>query len=164
LSGRLFEPAGVFVSLHRHGFAAASARLRAIARFTRRVRDSPPRRRSRTRAPPVQVDEVDWWHRDLCYPPCGITPEQFVVPGLHGVSIVLATRGVFLPQVAPEAGWTARRSSNRPAGLPAPPDDPPPRSRSLRPRSSATASPARQSRGEGSPSQQAVTQTSISLR
>jgi len=108
-SGALGEAAGAFVSLHRGG------ELRGcIGTF---VRDRPLQQVVRDMAlaaafddprfPRLALAEVGSLRieisvlSDLCR-----TLAEAVVPGFHGVSIALdAAKGVFLPQVAVEAGW-----------------------------------------------------------
>jgi uncharacterized protein len=109
LSDRLGEPAGAFVSLHRRG------ELRGcIGTFSR---DRPLHRVVREMAVaaafedprflPVRGDEVDSIDIEISLlSELRRTEPEFVVPGLHGVSIVVGEhKGVFLPQVAAEAGW-----------------------------------------------------------
>jgi AmmeMemoRadiSam system protein A len=76
------------------------------------------------RFPPVGTDEVDSIEIEISLlSSLRRTEPQFVMPGLHGVSIVLGERkGVFLPQVASEAGWdraTLLEQTCLKAGLPA---------------------------------------------
>jgi AmmeMemoRadiSam system protein A len=101
--------AGAFVSLHRRG------ELRGcIGTFSR---DRPLHRVVREMAVaaafedprflPVRGDEVDSIDIEISLlSELRRTEPEFVVPGLHGVSIVVGEhKGVFLPQVAAEAGW-----------------------------------------------------------
>jgi len=106
----LDEPAAVFVSLHRAG------ELRGcIGNFTR---DRPLHQAVRDMAlaaafddprfPPLAADEFESLHVEISIlserTPARATA---VVPGVHGVSVSLQDRkGVFLPQVAREAGWS----------------------------------------------------------
>lgn len=126
LSQRLFEPAGVFVSLHRHGelrgcigtFARDRPLHQAVRDMAAAAAFEDPR------FPPVRADEVDSMDIEISLlSALRRTEPHFVVPGLHGVSIVLGDRkGVFLPQVAPEAGWdraTLLEQTCLKAGLPA---------------------------------------------
>jgi AmmeMemoRadiSam system protein A len=109
LSARLLEPAGVFVSLHRGGelrgcigtFARDRPLHRAVREMAAAAAFEDPR------FAPVRADEVDSIEIEISLlSDLRRTEPQFVVPGLHGVSIVVGDRkGVFLPQVAVEAGW-----------------------------------------------------------
>jgi AmmeMemoRadiSam system protein A len=109
LSDRIREPAGAFVSLHRRG------ELRGcIGTFSRDrplycvVRDMAVAAGFEDpRFPPVRSDEVDSIDIEISMlSELRRTEPEFVVPGLHGVSIVVGEqKGVFLPQVAVEAGW-----------------------------------------------------------
>ena len=109
LSERLREPAAAFVSLHRggelRGCIGTFARDRPLHRVVRDMAtaaafDDP-------RFPPVREEEVDSIDIEISVlSDLRRTEPEFVVPGLHGVSIVFGEhKGVFLPQVATEAGW-----------------------------------------------------------
>jgi AmmeMemoRadiSam system protein A len=126
LSERLFESAGVFVSLHRGGdlrgcigtFARDRPLHQAVRDMAAAAAFEDPR------FPPVGTDEVDSIEIEISLlSSLRRTEPQFVMPGLHGVSIVLGERkGVFLPQVASEAGWdraTLLEQTCLKAGLPA---------------------------------------------
>jgi AmmeMemoRadiSam system protein A len=80
------------------------------------------------RFPPVQLHEIDALEIELSI----LTPPQIVhaaevlsrlETGVHGVAVSLGgSRGLLLPQVAPEQGWNAHRlleETCRKAGLPA---------------------------------------------
>jgi AmmeMemoRadiSam system protein A len=108
-AGPLVEPAGAFVSLHRcgelRGCIGTFARDRPLHRVVRDMAvaaafEDP-------RFAPLDASELASLHieisvlSDLCR-----TDAESVVPGFHGVSVALgASKGVFLPQVATEAGW-----------------------------------------------------------
>jgi len=126
LSERLFESAGVFVSLHRgadlRGCIGTFARDRPLHQAVREMAAAAAF--EDPRFPPVGTDEVDSIEIEISLlSSLRRTEPQFVMPGLHGVSIVLGERkGVFLPQVASEAGWdraTLLEQTCLKAGLPA---------------------------------------------
>jgi AmmeMemoRadiSam system protein A len=105
----LAEPSGAFVSLHRagelRGCIGTFARDRPLQHVVHDMAlaaafDDP-------RFPRLDGSELDSLHieisvlSDLCR-----TVAEAVIPGFHGVSIARGTaKGVFLPQVAVEAGW-----------------------------------------------------------
>ncbi len=109
LSDRLLEPAGVFVSLHRRGelrgCIGTFSRDRPLHRVVREMATAAAFEDSRF--PPVRGEEVDSIEIEISLlSELRRTEPEFVVPGLHGVSIVVGEhKGVFLPQVAAEAGW-----------------------------------------------------------
>jgi len=79
------------------------------------------------RFPPVQLHEVDALEIELSIlTPPEIVPSADVLTrletGVHGVAVSLGgSRGLLLPQVAPDQGWNARRlleETCRKAGLP----------------------------------------------
>jgi AmmeMemoRadiSam system protein A len=109
LSERLRVPAAAFVSLHSggelRGCIGTFARDRPLHRVVRDMAtaaafDDP-------RFTPVREEEVDSIDIEISVlSDLRRTEPEFVVPGLHGVSIVVGEhKGVFLPQVATEAGW-----------------------------------------------------------
>ncbi len=109
LSERLRVPAAAFVSLHSggelRGCIGTFARDRPLHRVVRDMAtaaafDDP-------RFTPVREEEVDSIDIEISVlSDLRRTEPEFVVPGLHGVSIVFGEhKGVFLPQVATEAGW-----------------------------------------------------------
>jgi uncharacterized protein len=124
--GVLHEPGGAFVSLHHGG------ELRGcIGTFTR---DRPLHAVVREMAaaaafedprfPPIEASEVALLDLEISIlSDLRRTAAESVVPGFHGLSIVLSGRkGVFLPQIATEAGWdreTLLEQTCLKAGLPA---------------------------------------------
>jgi AmmeMemoRadiSam system protein A len=125
-SERLCERAAVFVSLHRggelRGCIGTFVRDRPLYRVVRDMAtaaafDDP-------RFPPVLAEETDSIDIEISVlSDLRRAEPEFLVPGLHGVSIVVGEhKGVFLPQVATEAGWdrvTLLEQTCLKAGLPA---------------------------------------------
>jgi AmmeMemoRadiSam system protein A len=106
----LDEPAGVFVSLHRAGELRGCIGNFAIDRpLHQAVRDMALAAAfDDPRFPPLAADELDSLQVEISVL-SERTPAEAtaVVPGVHGVSVSLRDRkGVFLPQVAREAGWS----------------------------------------------------------
>jgi AmmeMemoRadiSam system protein A len=108
-AGALTEPTGAFVSLHRGGelrgcigtFARDRPLHQVVCEMASAAAFEDPR------FPPLEASELESLHieisvlSDLCR-----TDAESVVPGFHGVSVAVgASKGVFLPQVATEAGW-----------------------------------------------------------
>ncbi len=124
--GALHEPAGAFVSLHRvgelRGCIGTFARDRPLHAVVRDMAGAAAF--EDPRFPPVEASDLALLDIEISIlselRPTG--PES-VVPGFHGLSIVLGGRkGVFLPQVATEAGWdrdTLLEQTCLKAGLPA---------------------------------------------
>jgi len=110
LNARLLAPAGVFVSLHRgeelRGCIGTFSRDRPLHRAVRDMAVAAAFQDPRF--PPVRLDEIDSIDIEISLlSELHSAEPHFVVPGLHGVSIVLGeSKGVFLPQVAIEAGWS----------------------------------------------------------
>ena len=109
----LAQPGGAFVTLRRRGrlrgcvgqFVTDLALLEVVARCAIAAsRDDP-------RFPPVTAEELDEIEIELSIlsSEMPIGPEQIVI-GKHGLIVSTGTgRGVLLPQVAAERGWTAER-------------------------------------------------------
>ncbi len=89
------------------------------------VRNAVNAAREDPRFPPVRPDEVDGLHIEISYltPMKRIKAPDEIVVGRHGLLIALGgSRGVLLPQVAYERGWTRREfleQTCHKAGLPA---------------------------------------------
>jgi AmmeMemoRadiSam system protein A len=109
LNERLHEPAGAFVSLHRRGelrgCIGTFSRDRPLHRVVREMAVAAAL--EDPRFPPVRSDEIDSIDIEISLlSELRRTEPEFVVPGFHGVSVVVGEhKGVFLPQVATEAGW-----------------------------------------------------------
>jgi AmmeMemoRadiSam system protein A len=124
--GPLHEPAGAFVSLHRagelRGCIGTFARDRPLYTIVRDMAAAAAF--EDPRFPPVEASEVPLLDLEISIlSELRRTAAESVVPGFHGLSIVLSGRkGVFLPQVAAEAGWdreTLLEQTCLKAGLPA---------------------------------------------
>jgi uncharacterized protein len=124
--GPLHERAGAFVSLHRagelRGCIGTFARDRPVYTIVRDMAAAAAF--EDPRFPPVEASEVPLLDLEISIlSELRRTAAESVVPGFHGLSIVLSGRkGVFLPQVAAEAGWdreTLLEQTCLKAGLPA---------------------------------------------
>lgn len=124
--GALHEPAGAFVSLHRRGelrgCIGTFARDRPLYAVVRDMAAAAAF--EDPRFPPLEASEVASLELEISIlSELRRTTVESVVPGFHGLSIVLGGRkGVFLPQVATEAGWdreTLLEQICLKAGLPA---------------------------------------------
>jgi AmmeMemoRadiSam system protein A len=109
----LTEPAGAFVTLHRNGqlrgcvgqVGSSDSLLDTVARaaINAALHDS--------RFPAVEADELGSLEIEISVlsPPEPVAPEAIVL-GSHGLLIVKGeNRGLLLPQVASERGWTSQR-------------------------------------------------------
>jgi uncharacterized protein len=124
--GALHEPAGAFVSLHRmgelRGCIGTFARDRPLYAVVRDMAAAAAF--EDPRFPPVGASDIVLLDIEISIlSELRPTSAESVVPGFHGLSIVLGGRkGVFLPQVATEAGWdrdTLLEQTCLKAGLPA---------------------------------------------
>jgi AmmeMemoRadiSam system protein A len=125
-SGALHEPAGAFVSFRRGGelrgcigtFARDRPLYAVVQEMAVAAAFEDPR------FPPIEASEVAFLDLEISIlSELRRTTAESVVPGFHGLSIVLSGRkGVFLPQIAAEAGWdreTLIEQTCLKAGLPA---------------------------------------------
>jgi AmmeMemoRadiSam system protein A len=124
--GALYESAGAFVSLHRvgelRGCIGTFARDRPLWTVVRDMAAAAAF--EDPRFPPVEAGDTALLDIEISIlSELRPTGAESVVPGFHGLSIVLGGRkGVFLPQVAVEAGWdrdTLLEQTCLKAGLPA---------------------------------------------
>ena len=123
--GPLAEPGGAFVSLHRDGELRGCIGTFLLDRPLQRVvRDMAVAAGFEDpRFSPLQAGELPGLDIEISVLSdlCRATADA-IVPGFHGVSIALGpAKGVFLPQVATEAGWDRERllaETCRKAGLP----------------------------------------------
>jgi AmmeMemoRadiSam system protein A len=125
-SGALQEFAGAFVSLHHggelRGCIGTFARDRPLYAVVREMAAAAAF--EDPRFPPIEASEVAFLDLEISIlSELRRTTAESVVPGFHGLSIVLSGRkGVFLPQIAAEAGWdreTLIEQTCLKAGLPA---------------------------------------------
>ena len=125
-SGALHEPAGAFVSFRRsgelRGCIGTFARDRPLYAIVRDMAAAAAF--EDPRFPPVDGSEIASLELEISIlSELRRTTAASVVPGFHGLSIAIGgQKGVFLPQVATEAGWdreTLLEQTCLKAGLPA---------------------------------------------